>query len=85
MSCVSRPTCVMMSAMANREPDQPSASVEEDAAPWSLASAYLRNRADPAAAMARAEKWAEQNAEAIRAYNAFVEEHGVVGDELRNW
>jgi hypothetical protein len=50
-----------------------------------LSARYLRNRDDPKGAAERARQWAEQNAEAIRAYNAFVEEHGVVGDDLRSW
>ena len=68
------------------EPTDPdSASVAKEPAQWELASSYARNRDDPAGAAKRARRWAEENAEAIRAYNAFVEQHGVVGDGLRSW
>ncbi len=60
-------------------------AVAEDPAEWGIASPFLRNRSDPAGAAERARRWAEENAEAIRAYNAFVEEHGVVADDLRGW
>ena len=30
-------------------------------------------------------KWLEENQQAIRAYNAFVETHGVFGDDLRQF
>ena len=36
-------------------------------------------------AAARAEEWKKENAAAIRAYNAFVEEHGCFGDEFREF
>lgn len=32
-----------------------------------------------------AEKWAEENKNAIRAYNDFVEEYGCFGDEFREF
>jgi antitoxin CcdA len=34
---------------------------------------------------ARAAKWAEGNAEAIKAHRAQIEQHGVFGDDLRTW
>lgn len=33
----------------------------------------------------RAEQWRSENREAIAAYNKFVEEHGVFGEEFRAW
>lgn len=33
----------------------------------------------------RAEKWLEENREAIAAYNRYVEQHGVFGEEYRQW
>lgn len=40
---------------------------------------------DPAGAEARARRWAEENAEAIRIHNEFVEKHGCFGAEFRTW
>ena len=40
---------------------------------------------DPAGAEERARRWAEENAEAIKELNRFVEEHGAFGDDLRTW
>ena len=34
---------------------------------------------------AEAEKWAEDNKMAIKAYNEFIEEHGCFGDEFRSF
>ena len=50
-----------------------------------LAAAYLRNRDDPEAALQRARRWAEENADAIKAYNERVEREGCFGDAWRNW
>ena len=43
------------------------------------------SKADPAAADARAAKWAEENAEAIADYNRRIRERGVISDGLRRW
>lgn len=40
---------------------------------------------DPAGAEERARRWAEENAEAIKEHNRFVEEHGLLSDHLRTW
>ena len=40
---------------------------------------------DPAGAEERARRWAEENAEAIKELNRFVEDHGAFGDDLRTW
>ncbi len=40
---------------------------------------------DPKGAEARASRWAEENAEAIRQHNAFVEKYGPFGEEWRSW
>ncbi|MGQ2990052.1 MAG: type II toxin-antitoxin system CcdA family antitoxin [Brevundimonas sp.] len=42
-------------------------------------------KVDPAGAEARARRWAEENAEAIRDHNAFVEKHGLLSDHIRPW
>jgi antitoxin CcdA len=42
-------------------------------------------KVDPAGAEARAKRWAEENAEAIRIHNDFVATHGVFGSEWRRW
>jgi antitoxin CcdA len=42
-------------------------------------------KVDPAGAEARAKRWAEENAEAIRIHNDFVAKHGVFGAEWRRW
>jgi antitoxin CcdA len=53
-----------------------------------VAEAAIRaavSKADPAAAAARAAKWAEENAEAIADYNRRIRERGVFSDGLRKW
>lgn len=40
---------------------------------------------DPAGAEERARRWAEENAEALKAYRERIEQHGVFGDDLRTW
>lgn len=40
---------------------------------------------DPAGAEARARRWAEENAEAIKAYNERIRRRGCFGDDLRRW
>lgn len=42
-------------------------------------------RIDPVGAEARAKRWAEENAEAIKAYNDRIERDGCFGDEWRTW
>jgi antitoxin CcdA len=42
-------------------------------------------KVDPAGGEERARRWAEENAEAIKELNRFVEEHGAFGDDLRTW
>ena len=42
-------------------------------------------KVDPAAAEARAAKWAEENADAIKDYNRRIRERGVFSDGLRTW
>lgn len=41
--------------------------------------------ADTAAADARAAKWAEENAEAIKDYNRRIAQRGLFSDGLRTW
>ncbi|WP_269513774.1 type II toxin-antitoxin system CcdA family antitoxin [Brevundimonas subvibrioides] len=45
---------------------------------------YLQ-KVDPAGAEARAKRWAEENAEAIKAHNERIARHGVFGEDLRSW
>jgi antitoxin CcdA len=40
---------------------------------------------EPALAEARAAKWAEENAEAIRVHNERIAERGIFGADLRRW
>ena len=42
-------------------------------------------KVDPAGAERRAKRWAEENADAIRQHNEFVEKHGLLSDYLRPW
>lgn len=42
-------------------------------------------KVDPAGAEARAKRWAEENAEAIRIHNEFVAKHGLLSDHFRPW
>ena len=46
-------------------------------------SATLEQALQAKLAHASAEKWADENRNAIRAYNEFEEEHGCFGDEQR--
>jgi antitoxin CcdA len=43
------------------------------------------SKADPAGAEARAQRWAEENADAIEDYNRRIRERGVFSDGLRTW
>ena len=45
---------------------------------------YLQ-KVDPAGAEARARRWAEENAEAIRLHNERIDRFGVFGEDLRRW
>lgn len=58
---------------------------EKSSARQGLVAAFQSARADGAGRAERARQWAKDNADAIRVYNAFVEEHGVVGDDFRSW
>lgn len=42
-------------------------------------------KVDPAGAEERAQRWAEENAEAIAEHNRFIETHGLLSDHLRTW
>ena len=42
-------------------------------------------KVDPAGAEERAKRWAEENAEAIKAYNERIARRGVFGEDLRRW
>lgn len=45
---------------------------------------YLQ-KVDPAGAEARARRWAEENAEAIKAHNEAIKRRGIFGADLRRW
>jgi antitoxin CcdA len=53
--------------------------------PAGIAAANARQNADLEGAEARARKWAEDNAEAIEAYNERIRTRGVFGADLRRW
>ena len=42
-------------------------------------------KVDPAGAEARAKRWAEENAEALKAHNERVARDGVFGEDFRTW
>jgi len=42
-------------------------------------------KVDPTGAEERARRWSEENAEAIKEHNRFIEEHGLLSDHLRTW
>lgn len=48
-------------------------------------SATLEQALKEVLARDKAKKWAEDNKNAIRAYNDFVDEHGCLGDEYREF
>ncbi len=48
-------------------------------------SATLEQALTDKLAKLNSEKWAEENKNAIQAYNEFVEEHGCFGDEFREF
>ncbi len=48
-------------------------------------SATLEQALEQELAKAEAAKWATENKQAIKAYNAFVEENGCFGDEFREF
>ncbi len=52
---------------------------------WDLNEIARSKATDPGGAEARAKAWAEENAEAIREHNQFIEEHGLVADHFRKW
>jgi antitoxin CcdA len=52
---------------------------------YSLVESARRKALDPEGAQARADQWAEENAEAIASFNQFVEENGAFGEEWRRW
>ena len=52
---------------------------------FSIVAGAARQKADPVGAEARARKWAEENAEAIKAYAERIEREGCFGEEWRNW
>lgn len=41
--------------------------------------------ADPAGAEARTRQWAEENAESIASFKAFVRQHGTLAEQLGDW
>lgn len=53
--------------------------------PTGIVAADARQKADSAGAEVRAKRWAEENAEAIKAYNERIERRGVFGAEWRRW
>jgi post-segregation antitoxin (ccd killing protein) len=52
---------------------------------WSLVASARRKALDPEGGQARADQWAKDNAEAIKARNERIAERGVFGDSVRRW
>lgn len=48
-------------------------------------SATLEHALEQELSKAEAEKWAEENKAAIKAYNTFIQQHGCFGDEFREF
>lgn len=48
-------------------------------------SATLEQALKDILAKDRAKKWAEENKQAIKAYNKFIDEHGCFGEEYREF
>ena len=48
-------------------------------------SATLETALKEQLAKAEAEQWKQENSNAIKAYNTFIEEHGCFGDEFRDF
>ncbi len=48
-------------------------------------SATLEQALNEKLALTTAEKWADENKNAIKAYNSFIEENGCFGDEYRKF
>ena len=42
-------------------------------------------KVDPAGAESRAKRWAEENAEALKAHNERIARDGVFGEDFRTW
>lgn len=53
--------------------------------PIGIVANHERQKRDPAGAEERARRWAEENADAIKAYNERIERRGVFGTDLRRW
>ena len=53
--------------------------------PFDMMAGLVRKQADPEGAAERAKQWAEENAEAIKAYNERIARRGVFGEDLRRW
>ena len=53
--------------------------------PIGIVANHERQKLDPRGAEERARRWAEENAEAIKAYNQRIERRGVFGTDLRRW
>jgi len=53
--------------------------------PIGIVANHERQKLDPEGAERRARQWAEENADAIKAYNERIERRGVFGTDLRRW
>lgn len=62
-----------------------SRGVEAASRPIGIVANHERQKQDPAGAEERARRWAEENAEAIRAHKERIERRGVFGEDLRRW
>ena len=80
--------CAVSRSTAIKKPTNVSINSEllADAREFGLnLSAELEERLTETVRKRRAEQWLRDNREAIKAYNKFVEEHGVFGEEFRGW
>lgn len=50
-----------------------------------ISANFVRQAADSAGADRRAQQWAQDNAEGIKAYNDRIARRGTFGDDLRRW
>ncbi len=62
------------------------ARLDLDITGWSERDLRLRlQKLDPAGAEARAKRWAEENAEAIKAHNERIARRGLTSEYFRKW
>jgi antitoxin CcdA len=58
---------------------------DEPGRPIGVVAGAEYQRLHPEEAEAKARRWAEENAEAIKAHRERIEKYGVFGEDLRTW